>query len=88
MKEKRDQLIKDQMGESIQRKPVVLARVGLSDPAVWRLERDGLFPKRFKLGGNSVGWLKSEIDAWIELRANDRLKLPSVAEKAQLAQQG
>ncbi len=66
-------------GESVQRKPEVLKRVGLSDPTVWRLERDGKFPKRFKLGGNSVGWLKSEIDGWIELRATDRVKIPPVA---------
>lgn len=51
------------------RKKEVLAVVGLSDVSVWRQERDGTFPRRMKLGGNSVGWLKSEIDGWLQQRA-------------------
>jgi prophage regulatory protein len=50
--------------ERVVRKPEVLSRTGLSDVTVWRLEREGKFPKRVRLGGNSCGWLESEIDAW------------------------
>jgi prophage regulatory protein len=54
------------------RKKEVLDLVGLSDVSVWRWERAGKFPKRIQLGGNSVGWLESEIQAWIQNRANNR----------------
>lgn len=54
------------------RKKEVLAVVGLSDVSVWRQERAGTFPKRLRLGGNSVGWLKSEIDGWLQQLADDR----------------
>lgn len=33
----------------------------------WELEGD--FPKRRRIGKNSVAWLESEVDAWIESRA-------------------
>lgn len=56
----------------ILRKPEVIRIVGLSDVTIWRLERAGDFPKRLKLGGNSVGWLESEIANWIQERAERR----------------
>lgn len=58
--------------DRVMRKKEVLAVVGLSDVSVWRQERAGTFPKRLRLGGNSVGWLKSEIDGWLHQRAADR----------------
>ena len=45
---------------------------GLSRVQVWRLEREGRFPKRIQLGTNSVGWLASELDAWIAAKAKAR----------------
>ena len=38
---------------------------GLSDTTVWRLERDGAFPKRFILHGRLVAWRRSEVMRWI-----------------------
>ena len=32
---------------------------------LWRLERDGKFPKRVPLGQSRHGWLDSEIDDWV-----------------------
>ncbi len=62
-----------QASDSIQRWPVVKGRVGDPDAStVWRWERDGLFPKRIKLGPHAVGWLESEVDAWIAKRAGNR----------------
>ena len=43
--------------------------VGLSRTTLWRLERQGGFPARRQLSANSVGWLKSDVDAWIQSRA-------------------
>jgi len=37
-----------------------------------RLEKDGKFPKRIQLGAHRVGWLLSEVEAWINERAAKR----------------
>jgi prophage regulatory protein len=39
---------------------------------LWRLERDGKFPKRVPLGESRHGWLDSEIDDWITARMAER----------------
>jgi len=62
----------EQKQDRVMRKKEVLATVGLSDVSVWRQERAGTFPRRIKLGGNSVGWLQSEIFGWLEQRAAER----------------
>ena len=54
--------------EEIQRQPVVVRRTGLSTITLWRLEKQGAFPRRRKLTNATVGWLKSEIDEWISTR--------------------
>ncbi|NTU73249.1 AlpA family transcriptional regulator [Candidatus Roizmanbacteria bacterium] len=58
--------------QRIIRKPELLNMIGLSDPTVWRMEKDGKFPKRLRLGGNSCGWLESEINGWLAERASAR----------------
>ncbi|WP_448187927.1 helix-turn-helix transcriptional regulator [Azospirillum sp. sgz301742] len=47
-------------------------RVGYSRMHLFRMEREGRFPKRIPLGPNSVGWLESEVDAWIAARVAKR----------------
>lgn len=44
----------------------VVRRTGLSRTTLWRRERQGEFPARRRIGENSVGWLESEIDRWIQ----------------------
>jgi prophage regulatory protein len=46
----------------------VIRRTGLSRTTLWRLERQGEFPARVRLGLNSVGWREHEIAHWIEAR--------------------
>jgi prophage regulatory protein len=58
--------------ERVIRKPELLTIIGLSDPTIWRMEKDGRFPKRIRLGGNSCGWLESEVDVWLQERAAER----------------
>lgn len=58
--------------QRIIRKPELLQMIGLSDPTVWRMEKKGNFPKRLRLGGNSCGWLESEINGWLADRAAAR----------------
>jgi len=45
---------------------------GLSRTTFWRLEKLGLAPQRVRLGENSIGWIRSEIDEWIAQRAAAR----------------
>ncbi len=58
--------------QRIIRKPELLNMIGLSDPTIWRMEKEGRFPKRLRLGGNSCGWLESEVNGWLAERAADR----------------
>ena len=48
--------------------PTIQEVSALSRVTVWRMERDGKFPRRRQLSANSVGWLKSEVDAWVDSR--------------------
>jgi prophage regulatory protein len=41
------------------------AITGWSRAQRWRLERDGKFPRRLRLGPRTVRWRLSEILAWI-----------------------
>ena len=42
--------------------------VEVSWSTLWKWEREGRFPLRRALGPNKVGWLASELEAWIESR--------------------
>ena len=62
----------------ILRQKQVLDKVGYSPMHLWRLEKAGRFPRRVKLGPNSVVWLASEVDEWIAARVAERdARLPS-----------
>ncbi|MBL1147367.1 MAG: AlpA family transcriptional regulator [Pseudomonadota bacterium] len=50
----------------------VMARTGLSRSTIYLHINQGLFPTNINIGPRSVGWLESEIDAWIEDRINQR----------------
>ncbi|MBG6154759.1 putative DNA-binding transcriptional regulator AlpA [Labrenzia sp. EL_159] len=40
--------------------------VPLSRSQIWRLEKEGRFPARIKIGRRKVAWRYSEIIDWIE----------------------
>lgn len=44
------------------------SKIGLGRTQIWRLEKDGEFPKSIPLGRNSKGWFEHEVDAWLESR--------------------
>jgi len=46
----------------------VLGLVPVSRVTLWRMERAGLFPKRIQISPNRVGWMESDVDAWLEER--------------------
>ena len=54
--------------ETLQRKPIVLSRTGLSNSTLYYFINEGTFPKPVKLGKRTVAWKKSEIDEWIDSR--------------------
>jgi len=58
--------------DRIIRKKELLKAIGLSDVTIWRMERAGKFPRRIRLGGNSVGWYESEIIEWQERKKAER----------------
>ncbi|KAB2910277.1 MAG: AlpA family phage regulatory protein [Hyphomicrobiaceae bacterium] len=41
---------------------------GFSRTHIYRLERAGAFPRRRKLSLNKIGFLRSEVEAWVHSR--------------------
>jgi len=58
----------DRAEEKIARRKKVEARTGLSRSSIYAGIKAGTFPKPIQLGRQSVGWLESEIDAWLRER--------------------
>lgn len=54
------------------REPERFRMTGVSRVQWWRLEREGMAPQRVRLGPNSVGWLRCEINAWQMARIAER----------------
>lgn len=51
-----------------------LKRLGIrvSNSSLLRWEHAGRFPRRIRMAGTSVAWLKSEVEAWLSERATER----------------
>lgn len=49
----------------------VVEKLAVGRTKIYQWVKDGTFPKQIKMGKRS-GWIESEIDAWIEERANER----------------
>jgi prophage regulatory protein len=56
------------MMHTILRLPQVKIRVGLSRSSIYLAISHGTFPKPVSLGARAVGWLESEVDAWLSQR--------------------
>lgn len=41
---------------------------GLSTTTIWRLEKAGVFPQRVLLSTNRVGWVRREVEDWLDSR--------------------
>ena len=50
----------------------LLDRIPYSKVQIWRLERQGRFPRRIRIGPKRIGWLETEIDDWIRSRVDER----------------
>ena len=47
-------------------------RIPYSQNHLRRLEAQGIFPKRVRIGANRVAWVRAEIEQWIESRMSER----------------
>jgi prophage regulatory protein len=52
-------------------------KVGYCLAHIYRLERQGLFPRRIRLGRRAVGWVEEEVEAWLQERVDARDEGPS-----------
>ena len=52
----------------IVRMKYVVFTTGLSKTTIYRLEKEGNFPKRVSLGARSVGWFKHDIQDFLKTR--------------------
>ena len=60
------------MAKKILRLPKVKSRTGRCRSSIYSDMGKGTFPQQIRLGGRSVGWLESDIDTWIEEKAQQR----------------
>jgi prophage regulatory protein len=50
------------------RRRQVESRTGLKRSTIYQRLAEGTFPKQIRLGPRSVGWLASEVEAWVQAR--------------------
>jgi prophage regulatory protein len=56
----------------ILRRAEVEQKTGFKRAYLYRLTKQGKFPKALRIGVRAVGWDSAEIDQWIADRLNDR----------------
>ena len=61
------------MADAILRLPEVIARTGLKRSSIYIRIDQGEF-RPLKLGARAIGFLESEIDAWIAIKARARTR--------------
>ena len=59
---------------SILRRKQVEARTGLARSTMYDRIKAGTFPAPVSLGAKAVGWIESEIDAWLNARIQESRK--------------
>ena len=59
------------MTKVILRLPTVQNRTGLSRSSIYLKVSEGRFPKPISLGVRAVGWLESDVDAWLAGRIEE-----------------
>jgi prophage regulatory protein len=50
------------------RLPEVIEVTGLGKTKIYELQAQGSFPRRVKITGHSVGWVETEVQAWLAQR--------------------
>jgi len=57
---------------TIIRLPQVIKKTGLSRSTIYALESCGEFPRKINLSSRTMGFLESEVDAWIVAKVEAR----------------
>lgn len=60
------------LSDEILRSPDPERLIGVHRTTLWRWERAGHFPKRIKLASRASGYLRSEVEKWLQDRAAER----------------
>jgi prophage regulatory protein len=63
------------MTKIILRLPTVQNRTGLSRSTIYFKISEGQFPKPINLGARAVGWLESDVEAWVATRVEESRQL-------------
>ena len=53
--------------------------VPLGRTTIWRMEREGRFPRSRRIGKSAKAWLETEVLSWMQERAGDHEKGQRVA---------
>jgi len=61
------------------RRPKVEELTGLSGRTIDRREAVGQFPRRVRLGANSIGWYENEVLEWVAARERGGCEAPAGA---------
>ena len=56
------------ISDAILRMPEVLKLTGLSKATIYRMMKEGAFPKQYRLSARAVGWPTYSVCAWIKSR--------------------
>lgn len=56
------------MASAVLKRAELVELLGCCYTTIFNMERAGKFPARRKLSAGRVGWLRSEVEAWIESR--------------------
>lgn len=46
--------------------------ITVSNSSLLRWEQVGRFPRRIRMAGTTVAWIKAEVDGWLDARAEER----------------
>jgi len=68
----------DRRHDTLMRIGDVRRRTGLSTSTINRREANGTFPRRIRIGENSVAWYQSDVEAFIANPINYRSPAPSL----------
>ena len=58
------------MSKSIQRLPGAKRITGLSRSTIYKYMAVGLFPPKIQLGPRAIGWLESDLEAWVQAKVD------------------
>ncbi|QXE91025.1 AlpA family phage regulatory protein [Geomonas subterranea] len=70
--------------DKVIRRKQLLEMIGVSAATQYRMERAGLFPRRFRLGKGLVGWHLTEIEEWLRSREPVSIHCPDATNKGSI----